>query len=101
VDDDRVLYGSVADKAALARRLARIEGQVCGSARMVEDERCCIDLLTQLSAVATALDAVGPPLLDGHARHCVAGALASGDPGEPAAKTPELLEPIQRYAKRR
>jgi hypothetical protein len=49
----------VADKAALARRLARIEGQVCGIARMVEDERYCIDLLNQLSAVATALDAVG------------------------------------------
>jgi DNA-binding FrmR family transcriptional regulator len=59
VDDDRVMDRYPADKAALPPRLARIEGQVRGMARMVEDERSCIDILTQLSAVATALDAVG------------------------------------------
>jgi DNA-binding FrmR family transcriptional regulator len=101
VGDDRVMYGYVADKAALSRRLARIEGQVRGIARMVEDERYCIDILTQLSAVATALDAVGLKLLDEHVRHCVAGALASGDPEESAAKTAELLEAIQRFTKTR
>ena len=95
------MYGYVKDKDALVKRLHRIEGQVRGIERMVEDERYCIDILTQLSAVATALDAVGLKLLDDHVRHCVAGALASGDPEESATKTAELLEAIQRFTKTR
>jgi DNA-binding FrmR family transcriptional regulator len=63
--------GYSADKDAVLRRLARIEGQVRGIAKMVEDERYCIDVLTQISAVQKAFDAVALGLLDEHVRHCV------------------------------
>jgi len=94
-------YGYVPQKADLQRRLARIEGQVRGVARMVEDERYCIDVLTQLAAVQTALEAVGLKVLDEHVRHCVARALASGDSAEAEAKANELLAAVQRFAKTR
>jgi DNA-binding FrmR family transcriptional regulator len=96
-----VEYGYVPHKADLEKRLARIEGQVRGIARMVEDERYCIDILTQLSAVQTALDAVGLKVLDEHVRHCVARALASGDAPEAEAKADELLAAVRRFAKTR
>jgi len=67
------------DKAALGRRLARIEGQVRGIARMIEDDRYCIDVLTQLSAIQAALDKVALGLLDGHARHCRRAVLDVGE----------------------
>ena len=63
--------GYASDKDALLRRLARIEGQVRGIARMVDDERYCIDVLTQISAVQKAIDVVALGLLDEHVRHCV------------------------------
>ena len=63
--------GYSADKDAVLRRLARIEGQVRGIAKMVEDERYCIDVLTQITAVQKAFDAVALGLLDEHVRHCV------------------------------
>jgi DNA-binding FrmR family transcriptional regulator len=94
-------YGYVPQKQELAKRLARIEGQVRGIARMVDDERYCIDILTQLAAVERALDAVGLKILDEHVRHCVGGALASGDEAEARRKTDELLEAVQRFAKTR
>lgn len=59
------------DKAALLKRLRRIEGQVRGIARMVEEDRYCIDVLTQLSAVRAAVDRVGLEVMDEHVRHCV------------------------------
>ena len=65
--------GYSAEKDALRKRLARIEGQVRGIAKMVEDDRYCIDVLTQISAVQKAIDAVALGLLDDHVRHCVAG----------------------------
>ncbi len=92
-------YGYVPDKADLQKRLARIEGQVRGLAGMVEDERYCIDILTQLAAVQTALDAVGLKVLDEHVRHCVARALASGDAAEAETKAHELLAAVRRFAK--
>jgi DNA-binding FrmR family transcriptional regulator len=61
-------------KAACLKRLSRIEGQVRGVSRMVEEERYCIDILTQVSAVQAALDKVAVELLHDHARHCVVGA---------------------------
>jgi len=67
-----------ADKAALAKRLARIEGQVRGIARMVDDGRYCIDILTQVSAVRAALDALALELLHDHLHGCVQEAVASG-----------------------
>ena len=89
------------DKAETAKRLHRIEGQVRGIERMVEDDRYCIDVLTQISAVSKALDALALEILDGHVRHCVAGALASGDEGEAAAKAEELLAAVERFSRAR
>jgi DNA-binding FrmR family transcriptional regulator len=89
------------DKAAMTRRLHRIEGQVRGIERMVEEDRYCIDVLTQISAVSKALDALALEVLDDHVRHCVAGALASGDEGAAAAKAEELLAAVERFARAR
>jgi DNA-binding FrmR family transcriptional regulator len=89
------------DKDALGRRLRRIEGQVRGIERMVDDDRYCMDVLTQIAAVSKALDAVALEVLDDHVRHCVAGALASGDEAAAAQKSEELLAAVQRFARTR
>ncbi|HLB18642.1 MAG TPA: metal-sensitive transcriptional regulator [Gaiellaceae bacterium] len=89
------------DKDALVKRLHRIEGQVRGIERMVEDDRYCVDILTQVAAVNTALESLAFKLLDDHVNHCVTGALASGDPKEAAAKSKELMEAVQRFARTR
>ena len=70
--------GYAGSKAAHLKRLARIEGQVRGIARMVEDDKYCIDVLTQVSAATKALEAVALGLLEEHLRHCVARAAADG-----------------------
>ena len=90
-------YGYTADKAALTRRLHRIEGQVRGIERMVNDERYCIDIITQISAITTALESVAFKILDQHVNHCVAGALASGDEAVATEKSRELLEAVHRF----
>jgi CsoR family transcriptional regulator, copper-sensing transcriptional repressor len=92
-------YGYHADKDALIKRLHRIEGQVRGIERMVSDDRYCIDILTQIGAVSTALESLAFRILDQHVNHCVAGALASGDEAEAKEKTAELLEAVHRFAK--
>jgi DNA-binding FrmR family transcriptional regulator len=89
------------DKQKLVKRLHRIEGQVRGIERMVEDDRYCIDVLTQISAVSKALDALALEVLDDHVKHCVAGAVASGDEAAAAQKTEELLAAVQRFARAR
>jgi DNA-binding FrmR family transcriptional regulator len=94
-------HGYAPHKEQLQKRLARVEGQVRGIAKMVEDERYCIDILTQLGAVTTALEAVGMKVLEEHVNHCVAGALASGDPDAAQEKSQELLAAVQRFAKTR
>jgi DNA-binding FrmR family transcriptional regulator len=94
-------HGYVADKEALIKRLHRIEGQVRGLERMLEEDRYCIDVLTQISAVTTALESVAFRILDDHVNHCVSGALASGDADEAAAKSKELLEAVHRFARTR
>ncbi len=94
-------YGYVNDKEALITRLHRIEGQVRGIERMVADERYCIDILTQIGAVSTALESVAQKLLEEHANHCVAGALASGSREEAETKTRELLEAVHRFTRTR
>ena len=96
-----MIHGYVAGKDALVKRLHRIEGQVRGVERMVVDERYCIDILTQISAVSTALEAVALQILDDHVTHCVADALASGDEEEAKTKTAELLEAVRRFARTR
>jgi DNA-binding FrmR family transcriptional regulator len=95
------MHGYTAEKEALRKRLARIEGQVRGIAKMVEDDRYCIDILTQLGAVDTALEQVALKVLEEHVRHCVAGALASGDAAAANEKSQELLAAVQRFAKTR
>ena len=94
-------HGYVGGKEALVKRLHRIEGQVRGIERMVEEERYCIDILTQIAAVNTALESLAFKILDDHVKHCVAGALASGDPDDARAKGEELLEAVQRFARTR
>ena len=93
--------GYTADKEALARRLHRIEGQVRGIERMIEEDRYCIDVLTQIAAVNTALESLAFRILDDHVNHCVAGALASGDPADAETKSKELLEAVHRFARTR
>ena len=89
------------DKDALKKRLHRIEGQVRGIERMVDDDRYCIDVLTQISAVNTALESLAFKILDEHVRHCVAGALTSGDEDAAHDKTEELLAAVHRYSRTR
>lgn len=90
--------GYSADKANLASRLSRIEGQVRGVARMVDEDRYCIDVLTQVSAIQAALDKVALGLLDGHARHCLAG--HGGGPTDPDAQVEELMSAVGRLLSR-
>jgi DNA-binding FrmR family transcriptional regulator len=94
-------HGYTKDKNALVKRLHRIEGQVRGIERMVEDDRYCIDVLTQIAAVNTALESLAFKILDEHVRHCVAGAITSGDEDDAAAKTEELLGAVHRFARTR
>ena len=86
--------GYSATKDQLLKRLRRVEGQVRGIEGMVEDERYCIDVLTQISAVQAALDKVALGLLDDHARHCVVGAEDGED------KTAELMAAVGRLMRR-
>jgi DNA-binding FrmR family transcriptional regulator len=94
-------YGYAADKPDLIKRLHRVEGQVRGIERMLEDDRYCIDVLTQIAAVNTALESLAFRILDAHVQHCVSDALASGDSQAAAEKSRELLEAVQRFAKTR
>jgi DNA-binding FrmR family transcriptional regulator len=88
--------GYSATKDALQNRLRRIEGQVRGVQSMVEDDRYCIDVLTQISAIQAALDKVALGLLDDHARHCVMGADDAGK----AEMTEELMAAVARLMRR-
>ncbi len=89
--------GYSATKQQLLSRLKRIEGQVRGIEGMVEDERYCIDVLTQISAVQAALDKVALGLLDDHARHCVVQGAAEGTPDE---LTDEMMAAVGRLLHR-
>ena len=88
--------GYSATKDQLLKRLRRVEGQVRGVQGMVDDDRYCIDVLTQISAIQAALDKVALGLMDEHARHCVIG--APGD--EQADKTDELMAAVGRLMRR-
>ncbi len=90
--------GYSASKDQLLSRLARVEGQVRGLSRMVEEDRYCIDVLTQISAVQAALDKIALGLLDGHARHCMQG---KGEaPEDPQEQVDELMGAVGRLVKR-
>jgi len=88
--------GYSATKEQLLKRMKRIEGQVRGIEGMIEDDRYCIDVLTQISAAQAALDKVALGLLDEHARHCV----VDGTKGEPAEMTDELMAAVGRLMRR-
>lgn len=94
-------YIQADNKDLMIKRLHRIEGQVRGIERMVEEERYCIDILTQIGAASTALESLAHKLLEDHANHCVAGALAAGNRDEAEAKTRELLEAVERFTRTR
>ena len=83
------------DKAALIKRLNRIEGQVRGISRMVSEDTYCIDVLTQIGAVKSALDQVGLRLLEEHIKHCVTDSVRAGE----EAKVDELVQAVNRFAK--
>ena len=85
------------DKKQLLARLRRVEGQVRGLQRLIEQDTYCIDVLTQVAAVSKALQGVGVQLLDEHLRHCVAGAAAAGD----AARTDELVHEASKAVQRK
>jgi DNA-binding FrmR family transcriptional regulator len=84
------------NKPRLLHRLNRIAGQVKGVAKMVDDERYCIDVLTQIQAIRAALGKVETELLRDHINHCVHSAFSTGDAVEQRAKTEELIEILHR-----
>ena len=83
-------------KTSVLKRLKRIEGQVRGLARMVEDDRYCIDVVTQISAAKAALRRVEEEILRDHVAHCVEHAIASGNKGEQRRKVGELIDVLSR-----
>ena len=94
----RAHHGYISDKKRYLDRLRRIEGQVRGIHRMVEEEQYCIDILTQISALTSALEGVALGLLDDHLKHCVADAARLGGPdGE--AKISEASQAIARLVR--
>ncbi|WP_296417032.1 metal-sensitive transcriptional regulator [Pseudooctadecabacter sp.] len=80
------------NRDAALNRLKRLEGQVRGIAKMIEDDRYCVDVLTQIAAARAALKGVEKLVIDDHAAHCIEDALASGDPQDQRAKFTELLD---------
>ena len=90
--------GYTANKEQLLARLARAEGQVRGVRRMVEDDRYCIDVLTQIAAAQAALDKIALGLLDGHARVCMQG--KGQAPGDPEQQVDELMGAVGRLMSR-
>jgi CsoR family transcriptional regulator, copper-sensing transcriptional repressor len=91
------MVGYIKDKQQIEARLSRIEGQVRGLRKMVDEDRYCIDVLTQMSAVQSALDSVALMLLRDHTEHCVAEAIRSGHGDD---KVRELSEAVERLVRR-
>jgi DNA-binding FrmR family transcriptional regulator len=84
------------DRPKLLNRLNRIEGQVRGIARMVEEDRYCIDVLTQIQAVRAALSKVEGEMLKSHMSHCIESAIVAGDADEQRKKAAELIQLLER-----
>jgi DNA-binding FrmR family transcriptional regulator len=93
-----VVHGYSDDKDAVLKRLRRIEGQVRGLQRMVDEDAYCIDVLTQVSAATKALQAVALQLLEDHLGHCVADAITAGGP-DAEAKVREAAAAIERLVR--
>ena len=92
------MRGYSADKDALSKRLRRIEGQVRGLQRMVDEDTYCIDILTQISAATKALEAVALNLLEGHLHHCVHEAITAGGP-DAEVKITEAAQAVRRLVR--
>ncbi len=98
--EDRKAIGADADiKSSNLRRLSRIEGQVRGLQKMVEEDRYCPDIMVQLSAVHEALRAVGRGLMRNHLKHCASHAIAHGSPEQTEAMYNELIELIYKHSR--
>jgi CsoR family transcriptional regulator, copper-sensing transcriptional repressor len=87
--------GYADDKGGLLKRLNRIEGQVRGISRMVSEDTYCIDVLTQIAAIKSAVDQVGMLLLEDHIKHCVTDSVRAGE----SAKVDELVKAVNRFAR--
>lgn len=94
----RPIRGYTATKDDLLDRLRRIEGQVRGVAKMVQEDRYCIDVVTQINAIRAALDKVALGLVDGHVRHCLVG--GHGGPSDPQEQADELMGAVGRMLSR-
>lgn len=95
-EEIKVTHRSIKEKEQLINRLKRIEGQVRGIQNMIENDRYCVDILTQISAINAAMNKVGLHLLEKHTQHCVADAIKEGD--EEAA-IQELMDVFKRFSK--
>lgn len=93
------MHGYTQNRDEIQARLRRIEGQIRGLQRMIEEDRYCIDVLTQISSATKALQGVATGLLDDHVRHCVRDAIGQGE-GTADEKIDEALEVIHRLIKR-
>lgn len=87
------------DKEAIIKRLSRIEGQVKGIQKMVEDERYCVDILVQISAIRSAINRVGNIILENHIKGCVSNSIKEGDTEESDELISELMETINKFTK--
>jgi len=94
--ESETVHGYSENREAVLKRLRRIEGQVRGVERMVEENRYCIDVVTQVTAIQAALDKVALELLSDHAAHCVAGA----EGGKQEERTEELMAAVKRLLRR-
>jgi CsoR family transcriptional regulator, copper-sensing transcriptional repressor len=95
--EETIVASYVHDKAILQTRLRRIEGQVRGLQKMIDDEKYCVDVLTQVSSVVAALQKVGMLILEDHIRGCVRGAICEGAEGDKAVD--ELVDVVGRFVK--
>ncbi|MFP3846067.1 metal-sensing transcriptional repressor [Priestia filamentosa] len=95
-EEIKVTHRSTKDKTQLITRLKRIEGQVRGIQNMIEDERYCVDILTQISAINSAMKNVGLQLLEKHAQSCVSNAIKEGNGNEAIE---ELMDVFKRFSK--
>lgn len=98
MSDGKPTRGYTASKDQLLKRLARVEGQVRGIAGMVDDDRYCIDVLTQIAAAQAALDKIALGLLDDHAHHCMLG--KGSAPANPEEQADELMDAVGRLLRR-
>ena len=99
IETDVHHHGYITEKDAYLQRMKRIEGQARGIAKMIDDEKYCIDILTQISALTRAIQGVATGLLDDHLKHCVLDAAKQGDDDAAHAKIEEATEAIRRLVR--